>query len=292
MASRSVWKGFVRFSLVSVPVKAYTAASSGGGSISLNQLHRECNSRVQYKKVCPTHGELKADDIVSGYQFDKDRYVIIEPEELEKLWRESDKAVNIEAFVPCDAIEPRFYSGRTNFLVPDGPVALKSYSLLHKVMVQANRYGFAKIVLNGKEQLVLLRPVENLLAMSFLSYSSEMKSLDEFRGEAPTVEVDPAEIKLAKTLVDALTVNEFDLSEYEDSYTANLTKLVEAKVKGEQIVTPPEESTPQVTNLMEALQQSIATAAAKTKGGKPSKRMAPSVTSTAEAKPARKRKTS
>ena len=133
MASRSVWKGFVRFSLVSVPVKAYTAATSGGG-VSLNQLHRECNSRVQYKKFCPTHGELKSEDIVSGYQFDKDRYVIIEPDEIEKLYRESDKAVNIEAFVPTDAIEPRFYSGRTNWLVPDGPIALKPYSLLHKVM--------------------------------------------------------------------------------------------------------------------------------------------------------------
>jgi DNA end-binding protein Ku len=290
MASRSVWKGFIRFSLVSVPVKAYAGAASGGG-VSLNQLHRECNSRVQYKKVCPTHGELKADDIVSGYQFDKDRYVVIEPDELDKLWRESDKAVNIESFVPCDAIEPRYYSGRTNFLVPDGPIALKPYGLLHRVMTQANRHGFAKVVLSGKEQLVLLRPVENLLAMSFLSYASEVKSLDEFRGEAPTIEVDPAELKLAKTLVDQLTVSEFDLSEYKDSYTENLTKLVQAKVKGEEIVSPPDEVAPQVANLMEALQKSVASASAKAKGGKPPKRMAPSVAATADGK-ARKRKTS
>jgi DNA end-binding protein Ku len=128
--------------------------------------------------------------------------------------------------------------------------------------------------------------------MSFLCYSSEMKSLDEFRGEAPSVEVDPAEVKLAKTLVDALTVNEFDLSEYEDSYTQNLTRLVEAKVKGERIVTPPDEAAPEVANLMEALQRSIATATTKSKT-KPAKRMAPSVASAAaDAKPARKRKTS
>ena len=96
MASRSVWKGFIRLSLVTVPVKAYAAASSTGGGVTLNQLHRECNNRIQYKKVCPVHGELKSDEIVSGYQFDKDRYVIIEPDEIEKLYSESDKSLNVE----------------------------------------------------------------------------------------------------------------------------------------------------------------------------------------------------
>src|SRR4051812_38111334 len=112
MAARSVWKGYIRFSLVSIPVKAYTATASGGGKISLNQLHKECNSRVKYQKVCPTHGELKAEDIVSGFEFAENQYVTIDPEELAKLRTKSDKTIGIEAFVSQDAVEARYYNGR------------------------------------------------------------------------------------------------------------------------------------------------------------------------------------
>src|SRR5262245_14464291 len=104
MAARSVWKGFIRFSLVSIPVKSYTGSVSGGGRITLNQLHAECGSRVKYQKVCPIHGELKAEEIVSGYEFSKDQYVTITPEELAKLRSKSDKTIGIEAFIERDAV--------------------------------------------------------------------------------------------------------------------------------------------------------------------------------------------
>src|SRR5437868_4356169 len=121
MASRSVWKGFIKFSLVSVPVKAYTSTVSGGGGITLNQLHKGCNSRINYKKTCPVHGEVSTDQIVSGYQFAEGQYVIVDPDEIEKLRTAADKSVNVEAFVAPDAIDTTNYVGRTYYLVPDGP---------------------------------------------------------------------------------------------------------------------------------------------------------------------------
>ena len=111
-AARSVWKGFIQFSLVSVPVKAYTAAATGGGKVSLNQLHAECHSRINYKKSCPIHGDIPADQIVSGYEFAKGQYVIVDPDALDTLRSPAEKAVTIQNFVSRDAIPDRYLCGR------------------------------------------------------------------------------------------------------------------------------------------------------------------------------------
>src|SRR5688572_10024436 len=256
-AARSVWKGFIRFSLVSVPVKAYTATSSAGGRVSLNQLHSKCNSRIKYQKVCPTHGEVPADEIVSGYEFANGQYVVIDTDELDKLRSPAEKAVRIQHFINADAIPERHYSGRTLYLAPDGPVGAKPYNLLHRVMVETNRVGFAQVVMQGKEKLMLLRPLDNLLAMYELAYAQELKNPSDFRDEVPKVEIAPEEIKLAKTLTEAMVSTDFDLSAYKDKYADNLVALIEAKVQGKQVVTPPAEDAPQVINLMEALQRSV-----------------------------------
>ena len=293
-AARSVWKGFVQFSLVSVPVKAYTAAVSGGGKIALNQLHKDCHSRIKYQKVCPTHGEVPADQIVSGYEFAKDQYVVIDTDELDKLRSPAEKAVTIQNFVSRDDIPDRYLCGRTLYLVPDGPVAQKPYGLLHRVMSESSRVGFARVVMNGKEKLMLIQPVENLLAMAELSYAQELKNPADFSGEVTKVEVDPAEVKLAKTLTDAMAANDFDISAYKDSYADNLTALIEAKIQGKEVVAPPAEDAPQVINLMEALQRSVEAtkkASAAAGGAKPAKLVAPGAAEK-KGEAARKRKTS
>jgi DNA end-binding protein Ku len=115
--ARPIWSGYLKLSLVSVPVKAYTATDSSG-EVHLNQLHRDCNARIQYKKTCPIHGEVANDQIVSGYEYTKGQYVTIEPEELDKLRTESDKAVNIDTFVPDDQIDPLYLSGQAYYLCP------------------------------------------------------------------------------------------------------------------------------------------------------------------------------
>jgi DNA end-binding protein Ku len=286
-ASRAVWSGFIRFSLVSMPVKAYTVAvSGGGGAPALNQLHKDCNSRINYKKVCPVHGELAADQIVSGYQFAKDQYVIIDTDELEKLRPKSEKDIAIAAFIKPDVVDPVQLSGKSYYLLPDGQVAQRPYALLVRAMTEQKRYAFAQVVFSGREQIVLLRPVGKLLIMSMVNYTADLKSRSEFEGDVADVDVTKDELKLALTLTDALSDDAFDLSAYKDTYAERLTKLVEAKVKGEEIVAPPEAPEPRTINLMEALQQSLDAARKK----KPGKVVAPSPAAAKAA--ARKRKTS
>ncbi len=289
-AGRSVWSGFIRFGLVSVPVKAYTATSSAGGGVSLNQLHRECHSRINYKKTCPIHGDVKPDEIVSGYEFAKGQYVVVQPDEIEKLRAANENAIDVKSFISPDEVDARYFTGKTWYLLPDGPVAVKPYALMYKTLDEQSLNGFAQVVIGGKVQLMLLRPISNLLVGSYISYAAEVKNPSEFEADAPKVEVSPDELKLAKTLTDAMKVADFDLAEYKDDYTEKMTQLIQAKIEGKQIVAPPAgEEEPQVINLMDALKKSLEQAK-KSASAKPAKLAAPSVGT--EAKPARRRKTS
>lgn len=257
MAARSSWKGYLQLSLVSVPVKAYTAVSSGSGPIRLNQLHEECHSRIRYQKTCPVHGEVASDEIVMGYEFAKGQYVVVDPDELDKLRSESDKAVRVDAFVPSDAIDPVYHSGRTYYLVPDGPVGQKPYALLRQSMQEEGLCGIAQVVISNREQLVMVRPLENLIAMTVLEYDDQVKKPAAFEDELTETTSAAEEVKLTKTLLSAMTRDDLDLSQYKDQYVEKLTQLIEAKVEGKELVTPPAEDHPPVINLMEALKASV-----------------------------------
>src|SRR5437879_10537825 len=156
MAARSSWKGFLRLSLVSIPVKAYTATASGGGEIHLNQIHADCHNRIKYQKTCPIHGEVSNDAIVSGYEFAKGQFVVIDPEELEKVRSEADKAVRIDSFVDPDAVDPVYFTGRTLYLVPDGPVGQKPFVLLQEGLMQENKIALAPGGMHGQGHVGLL----------------------------------------------------------------------------------------------------------------------------------------
>ena len=260
MAARSVWKGFINFSLVAVPVKAYTANNSGSQRIALNQLHKECNSRINYKKTCPVHGEISADQIVSGYEFSEGQYVVVDPAEIEKLRPAKEKSINIAAFIQPDALDSNYFSGKNYYLLPDGPVAFKPYALIRRIMEETKRCAVAQMVFQQREQVVMVRPVGNILGMTLLSYDAEVRKPSEFDAEAPKVEVSPDELKLARTLIETLAVDDFDFTQYKDTYNDRLRELIELKIKGQEVVAPPEEAAPQVINLMEALQKSLAEA--------------------------------
>jgi DNA end-binding protein Ku len=276
MAARSSWKGFLKLSLVSVPVKAYTATSSSGGEIRLNQLHKECNSRINYKKTCPIHGEIPNEEIVSGYEYSKGQYVIVDSDELEKVRTPDEKAINIDGFVTPGNIDPIYFSGKGYYLIPDGPVAQKPYALLHDGMVDLKRWAIARVVMHGRDQLVVLRPVEGLLMMSILNYDTQVNKPSAFKDEVTRPELPPEETKLAKTLIEASTPKKMDLAEYKDTYTQKMTELIQKKVAGEEIVAPPVQEQGQIINLMDALKQSLAKVQ-KTGEVKPPKKMAPSV---------------
>jgi DNA end-binding protein Ku len=287
MAATPSWKGFLKLSLVTFPVKAYTATASGGGRIQLNQLHSKCNSRIQYKKNCPIHGEVPNSDIVSGYECTKGQYVIVDPAELGLLRTEADKAITVSAFVAPDAIDLMYYDERTYYLVPDGPVGQRPYWALLQAMEEEGRYAVAQVVMHGREQLVLLRPMDKLLGMTVLKYDAEVTKPQAFEDQAPQVELTGDERELAKRLVAISTAKRFDYSAYHDAYTEKLTKLIETKVAGEEIAAPPSQEPAHIINLMDALRASVANA--QPAEAKPEKKMA---ASKGKETRARKRKTS
>lgn len=283
MAARSQWKGFLKLSLVSVPVKAFSATTSAGGEIQLNQLHAECNSRIKYKKTCPTHGEVSQDAIVSGYEYSKDQYVIINTDELEKLRTEDDKAIRVDTFIPADSFDPLYLSGKNYYLVPDGPIAQKAYQVICQGMLESKRLAVAQVVMHGREQLVLLRPLHGLLVMSGLNYAAQISSPASFEDEAPKTPVAPEELELVKTLIKASSKDKADLTGYKDVYTQKLSQLIEAKVSGQELVAAPAQEPIQIINLMDALRQSVAqtqqsaaSAAGASAEAKPPRKLAPS----------------
>jgi DNA end-binding protein Ku len=196
---------------------------------------------------------------------------------------EDDKAIQIDTFIDPDVLDPVYYAGKTYYLVPDGPVGQKPYTVLSEAMADENRQAVARVVMHGREQVVLLRPLGGLITMTTLNLEQQVTKPAAFTEEAPKAEVTPEEMKLAKTLVDAVTAKKFDFSKYKDVYTEKVTKLIEAKVAGEEIVTPPVEHHAQVINLMDALKQSVEKlrpGAAKEAMARPPKKMAPSTQGT------------
>lgn len=259
MAPRSSWKAFLKLSLVSVPVRGFTASKSGR-DVRLNQLHKDCNTRVKYQKVCPEHGELASDQIVKGYEHSKGEYVIIADDELEKLRTENDHSISIEGFIPPDAVDPVYHAGRTYYLVPDGAPGQKPYALLHRGMRENGVHALAHVVIGGREQIVLLRPIGDLLGLTVLYHHAKVQSAEALGDEVVGVEVTDEEMTLANTLIGASRMEQFDLSSYEDRYHTRLTELIRMKVEGQEVVQAEDAEEPKIINLMDALKKSVADA--------------------------------
>lgn len=274
MALRALRKAFIRLSLVTIPAKIFSAAAKEHGEIHLHQLHAECESRIKYQKTCPIHGEVLKEEIVSGYEYAKGKYVAIDPDELKKLRTESDKIINIEEFIAPDALDTIYLTEQTYYLVPDGRVAERPFIVLRDAMEKRERVAIAQAVLYGKEQLLLLRPVDGLLAMTTLSYAKQYREPTYLEEELPKGKPTAKELELAETLIDNLTNDKFDYAKFKDPYTEKLKQLIDAKVAGEDIVAQPKAKTASVINLMDALKQSVAQAGEDTH--KPRKRMAAS----------------
>ena len=258
MAPRASWKGFLNLSLVSVPVKAFSATDSRG-TIRLNQLHKECGSRIKLKTVCSGCGEISRSDIVKGYEFAKDQYVVVDLEELQKLRAEDDsRAIRIHKFVPPSSIDPIYLSESSYFLVPDGASGQKPFALLFEAMKRKELVCIAQIVLHNKEQLVLVRPLDELLCMTVLRFSAQIKQVDQFKEEISKHEISDEEFGLAETLIKETTSDEFDINEFEDQYTVKLQQLIDSKVEGKELVDTPSVAPAPAVNLMEALKASVA----------------------------------
>jgi DNA end-binding protein Ku len=268
--ARSSWKGYLKLSLVSVPVRGFTA-NVAASEIRLNQLHSECHSRIRYQKTCPIHGEVPKEEIVSGYEYSKGEYVVIEPEELSALRGERERAVTIDAVTSQHTIDPVYFTDKTYYLTPDGAIGQKPFALIQKCLADAELQAIGRVVLFGREELVVVRPVDRLLAMTSLKYESEVSHAEALREEVDEASLSQQELKLTNTLLEAFERPDFSLADYKDHYVAELTKLIEAKVEGKEIVAPKAAEEPRVINLMDALKKSVAAAKREGKEEKPAR---------------------
>ncbi len=265
LPSRTSWRGFLKLSLVSVPVKAFTANETSG-EVHLNQLHKDCNSRIKYQKVCPEHGEVASDAIVSGFEHKKGHYVVVDPDEVDKLRTKSDRAVSIDGFIANDAIDPMYFAGKAHYLLPDGVAGERPYALLRQGMVKNGVCAIAQVVMSGREQLVLLRPHGSLLVMTGLHYPQRVRKGAEFESDVPAVTFKPEEEALTNTLIAASRLAQFDLGSYSDQYVTKLKKLIDMKVAGQEVVQVKDHEEPKILNLMDALKKSVAEAQARAAG--------------------------
>ncbi len=271
---QSTWKGYLKLSLVTVPVRAFSA-NVASARVSLNQLHEECHSRIRYQKTCPVHGEVSKDQIVSGYEYAKGQYVVIEPEELAELRGERERAINIEAVVARETIDRLHCTERSYYLLPDGKAGEKPFVLLQHCLSEGGLEGVCRGVMFSREELLLLRPVEKLLAVTALKFDAEVSAPDELSESVQEPALSREEVALTKTLLDAYFKEDFSLAQFKDRYVEDLSQLILSKVEGKEIVKPPAGEAPQVINLMDALKRSLAgKPAAKPRGPKPARRKA------------------
>src|SRR4249919_67516 len=275
MAARSIASLTVSFGLVAIPVKLYTATESKGG-ISFNLLHKKCGSRVRYQTMCARENiPIERDEIVKGYEFAKDQYVMFAPDELKAMEEVGTHSADIVEFVPIAAIDPVYFD-KAYYLAPDKGGA-KPYALFAKALRESERCAIGHWATRGKSYIVMIRPVEDGLVMQQLLYANEVRSMDDL--EIPRTEVKPAELKLAQQLIDSQSSNTFDPSQYKDDVAERIEAAVQQKVEGEQITLAEEpEGGAQIIDLMEALRASL-----EKKGG-----AAPARKGAAAAKTARK----
>jgi DNA end-binding protein Ku len=252
MAARPTWKGYLKISLVTIPVRVFPATDSAA-TVSFNQLHGECRSRINQKKWCQTcQTEVTNTDIVKGYEFEKGKYVVMEDEDLAKVRPESTRVINVVQFTDAATIDP-VYVERPYFLAPDGQVAADAFAVMREGM--HGKAALGKMALYGRECLVAILPRENGLIMYTFRHASEvraMSAIDELKTVPTTIK--PDELKLARQVIGNFEVGG-DLTQYKDNYQEELRRIIDAKIAGDEIVAPIDEAPPKVVNLMEALRQ-------------------------------------
>jgi DNA end-binding protein Ku len=254
MAARPTWKGYLKISLVNIPVRVFPATDAAA-TVSFNQLHRECRTRIQQKKWCPTcQTEVANTDLVKGYEFEKGRYVILEEDDIAKVRPESTRVINIIQFTPATTIDP-VYVERPYYLAPDGNVAAEAFAVMREGM--AGKAAIGKLALYGREYLVAIQPRENGLVMYTMRHAAEVRAMgaiDELK--LVPAKIKPDEVRLARQVIGNFET-EGDITQYKDDYQDALRKVIDAKVAGEEIAEPQDEAPPKVVNLMEALRQSL-----------------------------------
>jgi DNA end-binding protein Ku len=286
---RSIWKGHIRFSLVTIPIRIYNAVDTEE-TIRFNQLHKEDNGQVGYEKKCKKCGKsLTAEEIVKGYEFEPEQYVIVTNEDFAKIKLESTKVIEIAGFIDSSEVHPTLYEA-PYLAGPDGPVAAKTYSLLSEALKVSGKVGVGKVVLRDREETVMIGAQDGGIMLYKLRQPNEVRKM----ADVPQVErkdINKDELKLSISLVESMasTLGEIDLK---DRYRDALREMIEAKIAGREIVAAPEVEKP-VVDIMTALKQSIEATKAKKKPMERAKGDKPATVEVAakpDAKPAKAKK--
>jgi DNA end-binding protein Ku len=257
MAARPTWKGVLQISLVTIPIKVFPATESSSG-LSFNQLHQDCTTRIQQKKWCPTCArEVPTSEIVKGFEFEKGKYVILLEAELEAVQPPSTKVIDLVQFAEASALDPVSID-RSYYLAPDGPAAGEAFAVMSAALV--GTVGVGKLGIYGREFLVAVRAWGALLLLHTLHHAAEIRPADQIDdvGARPRATID--QVTLARQVIDAIgrTRGRLDLADYTDAYRADLQRLIDAKVAGQEIVVPIVEAPGAVLNLKAALELSLA----------------------------------
>jgi DNA end-binding protein Ku len=250
----SVWSGHLTFGLISMPVRLFSGARSQ--SISFNMLHRTDKSRLKQQYVCQADGQVvDRSDVVKGYEFRKDEYIIIEPDEIKKIEPQTAKTMEILEFVKESEVDPVYFES-SYYMMPE-EAGRRPYALLTKALEESEYVAIAKITMHNREYTVFLRPTQGGMMLHTMYYAEEVKKVEGF-GAPEGVELKDAEVKVAHQLIEALA-GEWDPEKYNDSFQENLKKLIETKLEGGEVaeVEKPKKLAP-VVDLMAALKQSLA----------------------------------
>ena len=248
----SVWKGFLTFGLLSIPIRLFSAARSE--RISLNQLHSVCNSRIKMPTFCPTcDRKVERNEIVKGYEYEDDQYLLFTPEELDNIEPESGRTMEIQEFVKLDEVDPLYFES-SYYLTPEDE-GKKAYRLLLEALEQSGYAAIAKLTMHQREHVVIIRPRNNGLTLHTMYYQSEIREVSEY-GRKDNVELKDAEKKLAVQLIENLAAD-FEPNKYRDEYQEGMRALIAAKQEGKQVAGVVHPKRAPVADLMAALTKSL-----------------------------------
>lgn len=257
MAPRASWKGQLKLSLVSLPVRLYNAVSSTS-RISLNQLHRDCHRRLKQQMICPEHGPVERPDIVKGYEYEKGKYVILDDTDLEQIRLETNKSIELIQFVEADELDSLFLDA-PYYVAPDGPVGEEAFAVVREAMRATNRVAIGRVVLSNREHIVALKVHEQGFVLSTLRFANEVRSATPYFEEIRPREVDANQMQLAQQLIEQYT-KPFEPDAFSDRYQDAMLELVRAKVEGTTPVIAQADEVGKVINLMDALKASLSEA--------------------------------
>src|ERR1700726_4929244 len=282
----SVWKGYLTFGLISIPIRLFSAARTE--RISLNQLHNVCKTRIRMPLYCPhCEKQVPRNEIVKGYEYEKDQYVLFSEEELDKIEPQSARSMEILEFVKVDEIDPLYYDA--SYYVTPEDEGKKAYQLLLKAMEESGYAATPKLTMHQREHIVVVRPRANGMTLHTMFYTNEIREVAEYGQTDASADPKPAEKKLAEQLIESLAAK-FEPEKYKDQYQESMRAMIDAKQQGQEVAEAPHPKLAPVIDLMEALKKSIAEKqpAAANSGRKPPVRAAQAAESPAPAKRAKK----